>query len=312
MGRFPRAFAAFFALALAGCNITGHVSKEREPRFVPPVGPAPRVALVLGSGGPRGFAHIGVLKVLDDAGVKPDLIIGSSVGSMVGALYAAGMSARDLERLAYDINVLELFEFRVLGGSLATGGAIQNYVDSKVGGLAIEQLKIPFVAAATRLKDGKIALFNRGDTGLAVRASGASPGEFEPVRIGDDLYVDGDEASPVPIEAARRLGAKVVIAVDVSAYAEDTPNGAPREWVDKDARRARQVALEAKDADVMIHPNIGYYAGHAEPYRRKVIAIAERVAREKLPAIEAALARSGALPAQTASMARMPRGEASR
>ncbi len=315
MGRFPRALAAFLALALAGCNLDGHVSKEREPRFVPPVGPAPRVALVLGSGGPRGFAHIGVLKALDDAGVKPDLIIGSSVGSMVGALYAAGLSARDLEHLAYEINVLQFFELRVLGGNLATGGAIQSYVDTKVGGLTIEQLKIPFVAAATRLKDGKIALFNRGDTGLAVRASGASPGQFEPVRIGDDLYVDGDEASPVPIEVARRLGAKVVIAVDVSAYAEDTPDTAPREWVDKDARRARQVALEAKDADVVIHPNIGYYAGHTEPYRRKVIAIAERVAREKLPAIEAALARAGVPrvpPAQTASIARMPSGEASR
>jgi NTE family protein len=313
MSRFRRAFLACFALALAGCDITAQVGKEREPRFAQPTGPAPRLALVLGSGGPRGFAHIGVLKALDDAGVKPDLIIGSSVGSMVGALYASGMSARDLERLAYEINVLEFFEFRQLRGGLASGGAVQNYVDTKVGGLAIEQLKVAFVAAATRMSDGKMALFNRGDTGLAVRASGASPGQFEPVRIGDDLYVDGDESSPVPIEAARRLGARVVIAVDVSAYVEDTPNSAPREWIAKDERRARQVAVEAKDADVMIHPNIGYYAGMTEPYRRQVIAIAERVAREKIPAIRAALARAGmAPPPQTASMARMPSGEASR
>jgi NTE family protein len=270
------------------------------------------VALVLGSGGPRGFAHIGVLKALDDAGVKPDLIIGSSVGSMVGALYAAGLTGRELEQLAYGINVLEFFEFRVLGGGLATGAAIQSYVDAKVGGLPIERLKTPFVAAATRVADGRIALFNHGDVGLAVRASGASPGQFEPVRIGDQLYVDGDEASPVPIEAARRLGAKVVIAVDVSAYAQDTPDTAPREWIEKDERRARQVALEAKDADVMIHPNIGYYAGHTEPYRRKVIEIAERVAREKMPAIQAALARAGVETSHTAAMARMPAGDASR
>src|SRR5260221_918270 len=150
-----------------------------------------------------------------------------------------------------------------------------------------------------------MVLFNHGDTGLAVRAWGASPGQFEPVRIGDELYVDGDESSPVPIEAARRLGAKVVIAVDVSAYVEDTPSTAQREWVVKDARRARQVAAEAKDADVMIHPNIGYYAGGNEPYRRRVIAIAERVAREKIPAILAALARAGGAPAQTAAMGRM-------
>jgi NTE family protein len=307
-----RALAACLALGMAGCNLTPDVPRERLPRFVQPEGPAPRLALVLGSGGPRGFAHIGVLKALEDAGVHPDLIIGSSVGSMVGALYAAGLSARDLERLAYEINVLEFFEFRVLGGGLATGGAIQNYVNSKVRGLAIEELKIPFVAAATRVSDGKIALFNRGDTGLAVRASGASPGQFEPVRIGAEQYVDGDEASPVPIEAARKLGAKVVIAVDVSAYAQDTPKTAPREWIVKDERRARQVALEARDADVLVHPNIGYYAGHTEPYRRQVIALAEQATKEKLPAIQAALARAGIALGQHAATARIPSGEASR
>jgi len=321
MKAFACALASWLAFGLAGCNITGHVSKEREPRFVAPTGPPPRVALVLGSGGPRGFAHIGVLKALDDAGIRPDIVIGSSVGSMVGALYAGGMSARELERLAYEINVLEFFEFRALTGGLATGGTIQNYVNGKVDNRAIEELKIPFVAAATRLADGKLALFNHGDTGLAVRASGASPGQFEPVRIGEQLYIDGDEASPVPIRAARQLGATVVIAVDVSAFSEDTPKSAPREWVAKDERRARQVAAEAAEADVLIHPNIGYYAGHTEPYRRQVIAIAERVAREQVPAIQAALARhvvpstqsaQGAPAPQNASMARIPVGEASR
>jgi NTE family protein len=310
--RLARALGACLSLAISGCNLTSEVARERMPRFVQPEGPAPRIALVLGSGGPRGFAHIGVLKALEDAGVHPDLIIGSSVGSMVGALYASGLSARDLERLAYEINVLEFFEFRVLGGGLATGGAIQSYVNGKVQGLPIEELKIAFVAAATRLSDGKIALFNRGDTGLAVRASGASPGQFEPVRIGAEQYVDGDEASPVPIEAARRLGAKVVIAVDVSAYAEDTPATAPREWIVKDERRARQVAAEARGADVVIHPNIGYYAGHTEPYRRQVIAIAERVTKDKLPAIQAALAAAGIPLAQHAASARIPSGDASR
>jgi len=299
-------------LALAGCNLSSEVPPDRLPRFVEPAGPPPRVALVLGSGGPRGFAHIGVLKALEDAGVRPDLIIGSSVGSMVGALYASGYDARELERMAYRINVLEFFEFRTLSGGLATGAAIQSYVNSCVHHKPIEQLQIPLAAAATRLSDGKLALFNHGDTGLAVRASGASPGQFEPVRIGDELYVDGDEASPVPIHAARKLGAKVVIAVDVSAYLEDTPKGVPREWVVKDERRARQVAAEAPEADVLLHPNIGYYAGHTEAYRRNVIAIAERLTREKLPAIRAALVRAGVPLAQNASTARTPSGEASR
>ncbi len=312
MAAVLRGLATGLALALVGCNPGGDVPAGRLPRFVAPQDPAPRVALVLGSGGPRGFAHIGVLKALEDNGVRPDLIIGSSVGAMVGALYAAGYDAAELERRAYAINVLEFFEFRLLGGGLATGVALQDYVNTTVEGKPMERLKIPFAAAATRVSDGKIALFNFGDTGLAVRASSATPGQFEPVRVGDDVYVDGDESSPVPIRAARKLGARVVIAVDVSAYAADTPSGVPREWVVKDERRARQVAAEAPEADIVLHPNIGYYAGHSEAYRRNVIAIAERFTREKLPSIRAALARAGVPAAQKLSTARTPSGEASR
>ena len=307
-----KAFALLVAACalVGGCNLTGTaVPPERLPRFEQPTGPKPRVALVLGSGGPRGFAHIGALKVLEEAGVRPDIIIGSSVGSMVGALYAAGLKAADIERLAYDLNVMQFFETSLLWGGAASGRSVQAYVNERVDGKPIEALQIPFVAAATRVSDGKLALFNRGDTGLAVRASGASPGQFEPVKVGNEQYIDGDEASPVPIRAARQLGAQVVIAVDVSAYLEDTPAGVPREWVVKDERRSKQVAEEAREADVLVHPNIGYYAGHSEQYRRNVVAIAERVTREKLPSIRAAIARAGV---QNASTARSPAGEASR
>jgi NTE family protein len=305
------AIAACCAL-LAGCARAPEVPTERLPRFVEFAGAPPRVALVLGSGGPRGFAHIGVLKALERNGIGCDLIVGSSVGSMVGALYAAGMGAVEMERLAYQLNILELMEWRTLGGGVASGAAVENFVNARVHGAPIERLKIGFAAAATRLRDGKLALFNHGDTGLAVRASGASPGQFEPVRIGDEVYVDGDEASPVPIRAARGLGARVDIAVDVSAYAADTPPSVPREWVEKDERRARQVAAEAPFADVLVHPNLGYYAGHSEEYRRRVIALAERATLEKLPAIRAALARAGVAGPQNASTGRMPAGEASR
>jgi len=125
-----------------------------------------------------------------------------------------------------------------------------------------------------------------------VRASAASPDEFEPVRIAGEAYVDADVASPVPIRAARRMGARVVIAVDVSAYVQKTPPGVPAEWVEKDARRAKQIAAEAPEADVLIHPDIGYYAGHNEAYRRRVIASAYEAARERMPAVLAAVARS--------------------
>ena len=302
------ACAAILALLLAACSRVPEVSPERLPRFEPPTGPAPRLALVLGSGGPRGFAHVGVLKVLEEAGIRPDVVVGSSAGAMVGALHAAGLPARELERLAYGIDVLDFFEFAMLGGGPASGATLQAWVNEHVGGRSLEALATPLVVAATRLPGRRLALFNRGDTGLAVRASSASPGQFAPVRIGAAEYIDGDEASPVPIRVARSLGARVVIAVDVSAYAADTPPDAPREWVEKDARRARQVAAEAHEADVLLHPNIGYYAGHDEAYRRRVIALAERYTRERLPAIRAALARAGL----QSGTARMPSAEASR
>jgi NTE family protein len=310
-----RAWPLLAAAILAGCNAAPFVPPERIPHFEPPTGPAPRVALVLGSGGPRGFAHIGVLKALEANGIRPDLVVGSSVGAMVGALYAAGIGAGELEKLAYALNLLDFFELRTLGGGPASGVAIQKYIDAKVHGRPIEALPIAFAAAATRLRDRKLAIFNRGDTGLAVRASGASPGEFEPVRVAGETYVDGDEASPVPIHAARALGARVVIAVDVSAYASETPPGVPREWVQKDARRALQVAAEAPEADVLIHPDIGYYAGHDDAYRHRVIAAAERATEAKMPAIRAALARGvphASAGAQNSSTARMPAGLASR
>lgn len=299
-------------LVLAGCNWGDDVGSERMPRFEPPTGPAPTIALALGSGGPRGFAHIGVLKVLEENGIKADLVVGSSVGAMVGALYAGGMGARDLEKLARDINVLEFFEFRMLTGGLATGAAVQDYVNARVDNKPMEKLGTRFAAAATRQSDGKLALFNHGDTGLAVRASSASPGQFEAVPIGRELFVDGDEAAPVPISAARLLGARLVIAVDVSAYEKDTPATAPQAWRKKDARRARQVAAESGEADVMLHPNIGYYAGHDEEYRRRVIEQAERYTREQLPAIRAAFARAGVPWPQAPSTDRRPAGVASR
>ena len=272
--------AAAAALAFGGCNVD--VPPERLPRFEA-AAPAPRVALVLGSGGPRGFAHVGVLKVLHEAGVKPDIVIGSSVGAIVGALYAAGSSPAEMERIALDLDLRDFFiEWRVLQGRPASGEAVQAYVNRAVDNRTIEALPMGFAAAATRVSDGRLALFNRGDTGLAVRASGALPGQFEAVRIGGELYVDGDESSPVPILAARALGAQVVIAVDVSAHEASTPPGMPEEWLRKDRRRARQVAREAPASDVLLHPDIGYYAGINEQYRRRVMGLAEEYTRKRI------------------------------
>jgi NTE family protein len=305
VNRFARPLA-LAALLLCACR-TPETPPERIPRFEP-LAAKPGIALVLGSGGPRGFAHIGVLKVLDENGIKPDLVVGTSVGAMVGALYAEGRNGVALEELSRRIKVADFFEFSMIGVGKATGEATQKYVNEHVGNKPIEGLRTPFVAAATRVRDRQLVLFNRGDTGLATRASSANPDSFEPVRIGSEQYIDGDVVSPVPIHAARQLGARFVIAVDVSAFAEDTPPGAPREWIDNDARRAAQIARESAEADFMLHPNIGYYAGHSDEYRHRVITIAEAYTRSRMPAIRAALARAG----YATSTEAMPPGVASR
>jgi NTE family protein len=302
---FARALA-LVALLLPACR-TAEIPPERLPRFEP-LASKPRIALVLGSGGPRGFAHIGVIKVLDEHGIKPDLVVGTSVGAMVGALYAAGRNGAALEELASRIKVAQFFELSMVGLGKATGEATQRYVNEQVGNKPIEALGMPFAAAATRVRDRQLVLFNRGDTGLATRASSANPDSFEPVRIGSEQYVDGDEVSPVPIRAARQLGARFVIAVDVSAFPEDTPPNVPRSWVDTDARRSAQIAREAPEADFMLHPNIGYYAGHSDEYRQRVITIAEAYTRSRMPALRAALARAG----YATSTGPMPSGVASR
>ena len=283
------------------------------PRFVEPRGAAPRVAIALGSGGPRGFAFVGVFKVLEEIGVVPDLVVGTSVGAMVGALYASGMGAAGVERAAYELSMIEFFELGALIGR-SSGRPLQQFINRRLGGRRIEELPIAFAASATRMRDRQLVTFNAGDAGLAVRASSASPGDFQPVRIGEDLYIDGDEMTPVPIRVARRLGAEVVIAVDVSAHPEEEPPDAPRAWVEKDRRRAAQIADEAREADVLLHPSIGYDISMREAYRRRVAGTAERYTRSRIPQILAALGRAGveARAAQAASSARMPSGEASR
>ncbi len=313
--RLPR-FAAALVVALAvaamcaGClGDSDALDGPDAPHFVKPPA-APRVALALGSGGPRGFAHIGALLALEEAGIRPDLVVGSSVGALVGALYASGMPPRELERLAKDVNVLEFFEVRMVTGGLATGRAVQDFVNRHVDGRRIESFPAAFAALAAREGTREAVILNAGDAGGAVRASSASPGQFAPVRIRGVSLVDGDEASPVPIRAARQLGAAVVIAFDVSAQLEGTPPGVPAEWVRKDERRAAQVRAEAPLADVLVHPDLGYYAGHTAEYRQRVIEIAARETRARLPEIRAAIARAGG--AQSNRTASMPPGPAAR
>jgi NTE family protein len=311
---------ALFSAVVSAAN--GSFAAEYEfdepnpPRYVaPPATEAkPKLALVLGSGGRRGFAHAGALRALDEAGIKPDLIVGVSIGAVIGALYSAGMSGADVERLALRLDLSEFRDLSWLHWGHVRGQKLQNFVNAQVKDRPLEAFATRFAVVATRERDGAMQIFNRGNTGAAVRASSAVPGRFYKVRIAGETYVDGDVASPVPVRAARLLGAEVVIAVDISARVDNAPKSAPDEWLRRDRDRRARIDIEVKGADVLIHPDIGYYAGTSGSYRERVIAAAAAATRAAVPRITAALGgkRVPATPATATTPAASPAPPAAR
>ena len=281
-------------LQLVGC--AGGIAEydgADAPRFAPyPADQRPRVALVLGAGGPRGFAHVGVLKVLEEHGIEADLIVGASVGAMLGALHVNGMKAAEVEKMVIDFDAKRFIGFSS-SGIVGNGNAITSWVRDLTSSRPLEGMRKKLAVTAARCSDNALEIFNVGNTAAAVRASSATPAQFSPVIIRGVLYHDGDEASPVPIKAARTLGARIVIAVDVSAHLSSTPASVPETWRVRDRKRTSMVAAEAPQADVLIHPDLGYYASISDDYRRLCIARGEAAARVALPKIKAALAAAG-------------------
>ncbi len=186
-----------------------------------------RIGLALGGGAARGFAHVGVIQVLEEAGLHPQLVTGTSAGSLVAALYASGKNSHDLRRVAETMEEAEITDWMmpILNRGALRGEALARYVNTQVGGKSIEQMKIPLGIVATDLRTGEAVTFRRGNTGSAVRASSAVPAVFQPVRIGEREYVDGGLVSPVPVRQAREMGANFVIAVDISSDPEGNPAG---------------------------------------------------------------------------------------
>ena len=218
----------------------------------------PVVALVLGSGGARGYAHIGVIQVLEKKGIHPDFIVGTSAGSIVGSLYASGMSASKLRNVALDMKVADVREFKIGLKGFFDGKKVEDYVNQQVGTIALDKMKIPMYVVATELKHGKKVVFNYGNTGQAVRASVSIPSMFIPTTIAGKEYVDGGLVSPVPVDVARELGADVVIAVDILAqpiYTETT-----NVWglfnQNINIMQNRLAAEELKNADIVIQPDL--------------------------------------------------------
>ena len=181
-----------------------------------------RIGLALGGGAARGFAHVGVIQVLEEAGLHPHYVAGTSAGSLVAALYASGKSPQELRRVAETMEEAEITDWMLplLNRGALRGEALAKYVNTQVGGKSIEQMKIPLGIVATDLRNGEVVTFRRGNTGSAVRASSAVPAVFQPVRIGEREYVDGGLVAPVPVKQAREMGANFVIAVDISSDPE--------------------------------------------------------------------------------------------
>lgn len=266
-------------------------SASEAPRFQPIQWPEnrPKTALVLGSGGPRGFAHIGVLKVLEAAGIEPTLVIGSSAGAIAGALYAAKIATAEIELRALDLGITEIADPALLQPTKFIGRALQNFINSAIGGQAIEALPRKFCAVAAPVGKNELVAFTCGNTGAAVRASAALPSMFLPANIAGVAYEDGDVVSPVPIRIARMLGATRVVAVDVSAFLEDTPERAPESWRARDAERRAIIDSEAKDADFLLRVRTPYYTGASREYRQNLIRLAESQTRVALDRIVAVL-----------------------
>ena len=204
---------ALATLAACGSTPPGSTAMAPEATSIPAAAaPAPiKIGIALGGGAAKGFAHIGVIKMLEANGFTPAVVAGTSAGSVVGALYASGMNAFELQEKAVALDELKIRDLQLSLGGLILGQKLEDYVNEQVQRKTLEQLPKPFVAVATRLEDGERTVFARGNTGQAVRASSCIPGVFQPVTIGRYHFVDGGMTSPVPVDAARQLGADVVV-----------------------------------------------------------------------------------------------------
>lgn len=287
------------ALALSACSSmpSGHTSPGGavvQPN-AEPVLRAPRLGLALGGGGARGFAHIGVIQVLEQNGIRADVVTGTSAGSLVAALYASGQSAADLERTAMSMDEAALIDWswQAWGRGLLLGESLARYVRQTVGTRLIENMARPLGILATDLQTGEGVLFRRGDVAQAVRASSAVPGVFTPVNISGRQYVDGGLVAPVPVSQTRLMGAEVVLAVDISSDPRDGPTAGPLEvLLQTTSIMAQSINRhELGRADVVVRPALAGVGSTDFAARQRSIEAGRAAMRALLPRLRAELAK---------------------
>ncbi len=284
------------ALMLAGCASSPRapVADAPQPQAeVPAAKVPPRIGLALGGGAARGFAHVGVIQVLEEAGIRPNLVSGTSAGSVVAALYASGKSGPQLQQIAETMEEATIADWtlQIFTRGALRGEALAKYVNTQVGQKPIEGMTIPLGIVATDLNSGNEVLFQRGDTGTAVRASSAVPAVFQPVKVGSREYVDGGLVSPVPVRAARKMGAELVIAVDISSPPEaSAASGTLEILLQTFTIMGKSInTFELKDADLVIRPNLTGISSADFGARRRSIEAGRQAMLAALPQLRAAI-----------------------
>ena len=268
---------------------------EPPPVIQPLAKKPPRIGLALGGGAARGFAHIGVIQVLEEAGIRPSLVVGTSAGSLVAALYASGKNGAQLQQVAELMEEATFADWTlpIFSRGMLRGEALARYVSTQVNARVIEAMPLPLGIVATDLNSGQGMLFQRGDTATAVRASSAVPALFQPVRISGRDYVDGGLVSPVPVRYARQMGAELIIAVDISDAPEsNTASDTLQVLLQTFSIMGKSInAFELRDADVVVRPALLGVSSADFGARRSAIEAGRVAMRAALPQLRAALAR---------------------
>lgn len=277
-----------FIIAISASFLISCTMREvKPPSEVQPLPKPAKIALVLGAGSSKGFAHVGVIKILEANKIPIHMIVGTSVGSVVGAFYAYGIGAFDLQKLSFQVEQKDIVDITFPENGFIKGEKLEEFVNKTIKYTPMEKLKIPFYAIATEIQNGEETVLGRGNTGQAVRASCSIPGVFKPVKIGNKVFVDGGVLSPVPVDAARRLGADIVIAVDISSSSERMPPANTIETLLQSIHimYSKLASIQVSKADIVIRPRVSHIGSSDFSKRHEAILEGEKAALDALPKI---------------------------